>query len=333
MCANQEINVDPGPMSDLAVLPEPTELATLADDELEAAREYAEAEKAAATREAYGLDWRIFTTWCAARGLLPLPATPATIARFIASEANAGRKVSTITRRCSAIRYAHKLAGHEPPTNAESVRAVMRGIRRSIGTATDRKAPATHDVIANMLTLCPATMGGKRDRALLTFGFAGAFRRSELVALNVADLTEAPDGYRVLIRRSKGDQEAQGQEIAIPRGYWLRPVEAVQTWLEAAGIEEGPIFRPVLKSGVVLPIPLKPRAILVIVKRYARRAGLDVHRYSAHSLRAGFITSAAEAGANLMKIMDQSRHKSLDTVRGYVRSAEAFKDHAGASFL
>jgi integrase len=100
-----------------------------------------------------------------------------------------------------------------------------------------------------MLTLCPNTVIGKRDRALLALGFASAMRRSELVALRVKDLTEVPDGLRVMIRRSKTDQEAQGQEVAIPRGYWLRSIEAVQAWLEAAGITEGPLFRPVLKGG------------------------------------------------------------------------------------
>jgi integrase len=107
-----------------------------------------------------------------------------------------------------------------------------------------------------MVKLCPDSLIGKRDRALLAFGFAGAFRRSELCALEVADLTETPDGLRVLIRRSKGDQEGQGQEVAIPRGYRLRPVEAVQTWLAAAEISQGPVFRAVAKGSRVSDAPL-----------------------------------------------------------------------------
>ena len=132
------------------------------------------------------------------------------------------------------------MAGHEPPTGSEAVKAVLRGIRRTIGAAKQGKAPATADLIGQMVALCPDNMIGKRDRALLCLGFAGAFRRSELCALEVADLTEVPDGLRILIRRSKGDQEGQGQEVAIPRGYKLRPVEAVQTWLAAAEISSGP---------------------------------------------------------------------------------------------
>jgi integrase len=305
-----------------------------ASAELEAALSFAEQEKSASTRRAYRSDWQIFTTWCVARGLEPLPATPETVARFLSAEATAGVKASTIGRRAAAIGYAHKLAGYrEPPSGAEAVKAVMRGIRRAIGTAPTRKSPATADLIGEMLKHCPETLAGKRDRALLALGFAGAFRRSELAALEVADLAEVPDGLRVTIRRSKTDQEGAGQEIAIPRGYRLRPVEAVQMWLAAAEINSGPVFRPVLKGGRLEAAPLTDRSVAKIVKRYARLAGLDPAAFSGHSLRAGFITSAAESGAAVLRIADQSRHKSLDVLRGYVRRADLFKDHAGAMFL
>ena len=179
----------------------------------------------------------------------PCRRTSGIVAAYLSGLADSGRKASTIGRRAAAIGYHHKMAGHEPPTNQEGVKAVLRGIRRTIGTAKQGKAPATADLIGQMLALCPDTMIGKRDRALLCLGFAGAFRRSELCALQVADLTEVPDGLRILIRRSKGDQEGQGQEVAIPRGYKLRPVEAVQTWLAAAEISAGPVFRAVARGG------------------------------------------------------------------------------------
>jgi site-specific recombinase XerD len=305
----------------------------LAEADAAAARTFAELEKATSTRRSYRTAFRIFADWCHARGLVPVPASPDTVAAFLAAEATAAAKASTIAHRAAAIRYAHRLAGHETPTSAETVRAVMRGIRRTIGTAPERKAPATADVIGEMLRLCPPTLAGQRDRALLALGFAGAFRRSELVALQIADLVEMPDGFRVLIRHSKTDQEGAGQEIAIPRGYHLRPVEAVQTWLEAAAITEGPVFRAVLKGGRLQTAALTPHSVAAIVKSYAERAGLDPAAYAGHSLRAGFITSAAEAGASVLRIADQSRHQSLDTLRGYVRRADLFKDHAGASFL
>jgi integrase len=130
------------------------------------------------------------------------------------------------------------------------LKVVLRGIRRTIGTARAGKAPATADVLMQMVALCPDNMIGRRDRALLALGFAGAFRRSELCALEVADLVEVADGLRVVIRKSKTDQEGQGQEVAIPRGYKLRPVEAVQTWLAAAEISSGPVCRGARREGI-----------------------------------------------------------------------------------
>ena len=301
--------------------------------EIDTALRFAEAEKAAATRKAYDSDWADFAAWCAARGATPLPAHQGLVAAYLSALADAGRKASTIGRRAAAIGHRHKLAGHEPPTSQEGVRAVLRGIRRTIGAARAGKAAATADILTTMLRLCPATLAGSRDRALLALGFAGAFRRSELVALEVADLTEAPDGLRVRIRRSKTDQEGEGAEIAIPRGYRLRPVEAVQAWLKASEISDGPLFRPVLKGRRIQREPLSAFSAAQIVKRYAERAGLDPAAYAGHSLRSGFLTSAAEAGASVWKLTEVSRHKSLDTLRGYVRRVDLFKEHAGAAFL
>ncbi len=309
----------------------PTEVV---EREAEAAAAFARAEKADATRRAYRSDFGRFAAWCAARGAAPLPAAPEVVATFLASDAEAGAKPSTLARRVAAIRYAHRLAGHEPPTNAESVRATLRGIRRTLGAAPAQKAPATASRIAAMVALAPAdTLRGLRDRALLLLGFAGAFRRSELVALHVEDLTAAPDGLRVRIRRSKGDQEGIGQEIAIPHGARLRPVEAVSAWLDAAGIERGPVFRRINKGERVGTEALTAEVVALVVQRYAERAGFRPEDFAGHSLRAGFLTSGAEAGASVFKLMEVSRHKSMDTLRGYVRRAELFKDHAGSGFL
>lgn len=306
---------------------------SLTTAEIDATMAYAEAEKAASTREAYASDWRDFAVWCLARGATPLPAHVGIVAAYLSWLADSGRKSSTIGRRAASIAFHHKRAGHEPPTNQEAVKAVLRGIRRTIGAAKQGKAPATADLIRKMLDLCPDNMIGRRDRALLAFGFAGAFRRSELCALQVADLTETPDGLRVLIRRSKGDQEGQGQEVAIPRGYRLRPVEAVQAWLAAAEISSGPVFRAVALGGRVSDMALADDSAARIVKRYVQRVGLDPTAYAAHSLRSGFLTSAAESGASVWKLSEVSRHKSLDTLRGYVRRVDLFKEHAGAAFL
>jgi site-specific recombinase XerD len=306
-------------------------LAALGPD-LAAAIDLAKAEKAASTRKAYGTDFRLFREWCDARGVPALPAAPETVAAYLA--ANAGTSIaSTLGRRIAAIRYAHKLAGLALPTDAEAVKATMRGIRRTHGSARVRKAPAVAGKMLGMVATAPDGLAGLRDRALLLLGFAGAFRRSELVALDVADIEETETGLLVTIRGSKTDQERQGVTIAVARGDIACPVKALRAWLDASGIEAGPIFRPIDKAGAVRASRLTDRSVANIVKAYAGRAGFDASIFSGHSLRAGFLTSAAAKGASIFKMMDVSRHKSVDTLRGYVRDAELFKDHAGAGLL
>jgi site-specific recombinase XerD len=292
----------------------------------------AKAEKAASTRKAYGTDFRIFREWCEARGVSALPAAPEIVAAYLAVHASTS-KASTLGRRVAAIRYAHKLAGHALPTDAEGVKATMRGIRRTYGSAKVRKAPAVAGKMLGMVATAPDKLAGLRDRALLLVGFGGALRRSELVALDVEDVTETETGLLVTIRGSKTDQERAGATIAIARGDVACPAKALREWLAAAGIESGPIFRPIDKGGTVRVSRLTCRSVANIVKAYAKRAGFDANTFSGHSLRAGFLTSAAGKGASIFKMMDVSRHESVDTLRGYVRDAELFEDHAGTGLL
>jgi site-specific recombinase XerD len=135
--------------------------------DLDRAASYARQDKASATRAAYKSDFAAFQTWCNARGITSLPATPKAVAAFLAAEAKAGRKPSTIGRRCSAIRYAHRLAEIESPTNAEAVKATLRGIRRTLGAAPERKAPAVAEIMRDMVRAAPDRLKGLRDRALL----------------------------------------------------------------------------------------------------------------------------------------------------------------------
>lgn len=302
-------------------------------DALRSARAYAMAEKSAATRRAYRADWTDFQAWCSSHAVEPMPAAVETVAAYLASLADAGLKASTIMRRTAAITYAHRLAGSPPPTAAEPVKAVLRGVRRRIGVAVERKAPATARAITGMIKRIPDTMQGKRDRALLLIGFAAALRRSELVALLIADLERTPEGVIVHIRRSKTDQEGEGHQVAVPLGGKLRPVQALDTWLSAAAISEGPVFRSVNRGGRVSAVALSDHAVAGIVKRHAAAAGLDPALFSGHSLRAGFVTSALEAGADLLKVMDVTRHREVKTLKAYDRRARAFKDHAGRKFL
>jgi site-specific recombinase XerD len=307
-------------MTSLPVPVAPANVVAL-QDHLASATAYALAEKSDATRRAYASDFSDFVAWCRSMEADPLPASVATAAAYLASLADRGLKSSTITRRAAAIGYAHRRAGHEPPTNAEPVRAVLKGIRRRLGVAGERKAPATARAIGAMLKKVPDTREGKRDRALLLVGFAAALRRSELVGLTVEDLERTPDGIFVHIRRSKTDQEGEGHTVAIPRGGKLRPVEALEDWLAASGIRSGRIF------------DLTDRSVANIVKRYAEAAKLDPATFSGHSLRAGFVTSALEAGADLLKVMDVTRHREVKTLKAYDRRAKAFKNHAGKGFL
>ena len=301
--------------------------------EAESARAFALEQQSPATRRAYRADWRAFSCWCEARNVAPLPATPEVVATFLAAQAEAGVRASTISRRVAAIRYAHRLAGHEPPTGSEIVRATLRGIRRRIGVAKKQKAPLTVERLLEVVQHAPDSFAGLRDRALLLLGFAGAFRRSELAALLVEDLEEVEGGLRVTVRRAKTDQESSGQVVPVLRGSRACPVAALKTWFSAAEIENGSVFRRVVKGGKVLAKPLTPHSIGAVVKRYAAKAGFDPTSFGGHSLRAGFLTSAAARGASILKLMDVSRHRSVDTLRGYVRRAEEFRDHAGAGLL
>jgi integrase len=322
---------------------QPAPLAAL-QDVTDRARFYAEQSRAESTRRAYQRDWADFVKWCAhpKRNFIPLPADPATVALYITNLAHPDKgenepaqkphKVATIERRLVAISQAHKLAGYERPTCSEMVRSVLKGIRRTEGTAQVAKAPATTDVLRRMLDTLPASILGTRDRALLLIGFAGAFRRSELVSLNVADVQFTTAGAVVTLRRSKTDQEGQGTKKGIPFGTSAAtcPVRALKAWLDASGISEGPIFRPINRHGQVRGQRLTAHSVARVVKRYADAAGLPIADFSGHSLRAGLATSAAAAGASERAIMQQTGHKSERMVRRYIRDGQLFRDNAAA---
>jgi site-specific recombinase XerD len=206
-----------------------TELATLAD----AAREYGTASKAAATLRGYRSDWAGFTAWCRERGLDPLPAAPETVALYLTDLAGA-TATATLQRHLTSISQAHKGAGLTSPTGDETVRQVWRGIRPTFGTASRGKAPLLADDVRAMVAHLGHRPTDVRDRALVLMLYAGAFRRSELVALDVADVADTADGLVVTIRRSKTDQEGVGATVGIPYGSDPQtcPVRAYRAWLE-----------------------------------------------------------------------------------------------------
>lgn len=310
-------------------------LPPLPADELEAAGELYASADAANTRRGYDSDMRIFRDWCSARGADALPAHPLTVLVFLADEARRGVAVATIDRRCAAIAHAHAAAGKASPTQHPAVKKTMKGIRREYGTAPARQSRPLSDVeLLPILHACGDSLAGRRDQALLALGFAGAFRRSELAGLHYADLIWRDADLVVRIARSKTDQDGRGAEKPILNGRHLLAVDRLKAWLDAAGITEGPVFRKVNKAGRVESAQLNDRSVARIVQRWALRAGLpQVELLAGHSLRAGFITSAGEHNVPLQRIMEVSLQRDPRTVLGYIRRANAFKNHAGGDFL
>jgi site-specific recombinase XerD len=286
-------------------------------------RDFVTASKAPNTIRSYTADWRHFTAWCDAHELDPLPAAPATVAAYLTDLAGVNA-VSTIQGRTTSISVRHKMAGHDSPTATELVRSTVRGIRRTFGVAVAKKMPLRAADIRTLVgTLDVDTLGGLRDRALLVVGFAGAFRRSELVALDVDDIDWRGDGLVVTIRRSKTDQEGEGAEVGLLYGSdpSTCPVRTLRAWLDAAAIGAGPIFRTVDRHSNVGG-RMSGRAAAERVKRACGAAGLDPDRYGGHSLRAGLITSAMEGGATEHRTMKHSRHRSVHVFRGYIRDLD-----------
>lgn len=296
-----------------------------------AAADYAVASRSRSTLRAYGSDLRHFTEWCAARGVPAIPATPEVVAEYTAAMAERYAP-ATITRRLAALSVAHQIAGHESPTRSALVRSVHTGVRRTLGVAQREAAPVgTGEVRRMVARIDTDTLRGKRDRALLLVGLALAARRSELVGLEVADLEVAEEGYRVTIRRSKTDQLGRGAVRALPYGQDTDtcPVAALREWLAAADITEGPVFRGITRWGSVGAGRLSPGAVSEVVKRGAELVGIDPSRVSGHSLRAGFVTTAAARGASERAIAAQTGHAPNSPVlRRYVRHASVFTDNA-----
>ncbi len=296
---------------------------------LEQAREFARRSKAENTLRGYRSDWRDFCGWCEAHSVSPLPASPEAVASYIA-ECAGHLKVGSIQRRVNAISEAHKAMGATSPTHAAIVANTMKGIRRTLGTAPEQKAPALTDDIRSMVEAADEGMIGSRDRALVLLGFAGAFRRSELVALDVEDCSFGKDGLTVTLRRSKTDQNGAGRKIGIPYGANPEtcPVRMLQAWIEQAGMTSGALFKSINRHGRVLAKRLAPIDVARIVKKLALRVGLDPAKFAGHSLRAGHATSAAIAGASERSIMNQTGHRSIQMVRRYIRDGSLFRENS-----
>lgn len=295
------------------------------------AKAYIAASRSENTTRAYRTGWAQFTEWCERHGVRSLPANAETVALYVADLADT-TKAATIDARLAAISAAHRAADHESPTKTETVRLVRRGVRRTFGTAQRQVRPVTVPDLRRMLEGMSDGTASDRDRALLLVGFAGALRRSELVGLDVEDVTEGPDGLTIHLRRSKTDQEGAGRTVGVPFGSnpLTCPVRAWKQWLETSGLTEGPAFRPISRGGAVAGTRLTSQSVAHIIKRRAELAGIDAASVSGHSLRAGLATAAAAAGVEERVIASTTGHKGTAMLRRYIRDGSIFRDNAAA---
>ncbi len=296
------------------------------------AHKYAEQSRADNTKRAYQSDWRKFEQWCIGYSVQALPASVETVALYLTEQAQTC-KTSTLQRYLVSISQAHKLNSYAPPTQDERVRTILKGIKRTKGTAQQAKAPVVTSTLRTLIDALPDTLVGLRDRALLLVGFAAALRRSELVSLDVEDVQFAREGLVITLRKSKNDQEQQGRKIGVPYGSHpvTCPVRALQEWLEQSQITSGALFRAVNKHQQVQSKRLTDQSVALVVKRAAQGAELDASQFSGHSLRAGLATAAAQAGVSERAIMQQTGHHSVMLVRRYIREGSLFNENAAAS--
>lgn len=287
--------------------------------------------KADNTIKSYSADWNDFADWCEMKKVSALPCLPETIVNYINDLAD-DAKANTVSRRITAISENHIAAGYSSnnPAKEGMVRNAMRAIRREKGTFQRGKAPILLETV-ELLANCfhDESLPSLRDKALLLLGFAGAFRRSELVAVKVQDITFMPQGMVVFIPQSKGDQLGHGSQIAIPYAPDPNscPVVAVKRWIQGAQLYSGPLFRPFKKNGELRDTQLSDKSVALTVKKYMAQLGMDPAEFAGHSLRRGFATSAAQHDLDTLSIMRQTRHKSEKMVHRYIEQGNLFRQN------
>ena len=269
------------------------------------------------TLRAYQSDFRDFAAFCIKNGLSSIPTQPKILAIYI-THLSKTSKFSTLKRRIASISVIHKLKGHYLDTKHPIIMENLHGIKRTLGSRQKAKKP----ILINDLKLIIKAIDKKkiRDKALILIGFAGGFRRSELVNIDYQDVEFVPEGVKILIKRSKTDQSGEGNIKAIPYldNQEFCPVIALKNFINVKfeNLKDGKIFN------------LSDKSVALIIKRYAEKAGLDSTKYAGHSLRSGFATTAAEFGAEERNIMAMTGHKTTQMVRRYIHEANLFKNNA-----
>ncbi len=290
--------------------------------------------KAPNTIRAYQSDFNDFRLFCAKNGFTSIPTQPKVVSLYLTHLSTNEAKMSTLKRRLVSIGVIHKLKGHYLDTKHPSIIENIMGIKRRKGTIQKAKKPiliSNLKIIINVIDQQNREEIKKlRDRSIILIGFSGGFRRNEIVSLDYDDLDFVPEGLKINIKRSKTDQFGEGSKKALPYfdNSLYCPVVSLKNWIDITKINSGSLFRRFSKGSRLTEKRLTDQTVALLIKEYLQLAGIDSKNYSGHSLRSGFATSAAEAGAEERSIMAMTGHKSTEMVRRYIKEANLFKNNA-----
>ena len=290
--------------------------------------------KAANTVRAYKSDFDDFELFCVKNSFKNLPSEPKIVSLYLTYLASKNIKISTIKRRLVSIGLIHKIKGYYLDTKHPVIIENLMGIRRRKGTYQKAKKPLLINNLKHIIDVInkqnDPDIKKIRNKALLLLGFSGGFRRNELVSINHEDIEFVFEGLKISLKNSKTDQFGEGFTKGIPHfeNSIYCPVSTLKTWINMSKIKKGPLFTRFSKGSKITNIRLSNQSVALIIKDYLSKAGIDNQNYSGHSLRSGFATSAAEAGAEERSIMAITGHKSTEMVRRYIKEANLFKNNA-----
>ena len=290
--------------------------------------------KAKNTIRAYKSDFDDFSLFCVQNGFKSLPSEPKIVSLYLTHLSTKDIKMSTLKRRLVSIGVIHKLKGYYLDTKHPSIIENVMGIKRRKGSIQKGKKPLLINNLKNIINVIDKEKNEKikklRDRSIILIGFAGGFRRNEIVSLDYEDLDFVQEGLKISLKRSKTDQFGEGSVKGLP--YFDNseycPVVSIRKWIEVSKINSGPLFRRFIKGSKLSDNRLSDQTIALLIKDYLKIAGIESKHYSGHSLRSGFATSAAESGAEERSIMAMTGHKSTEMVRRYIKEANLFKNNA-----
>jgi site-specific recombinase XerD len=290
--------------------------------------------KAPNTVRAYKSDFEDFGLFCIKNGYQNLPSEPKIVSLYLTHLSTKDAKISTIKRRLVSIGVIHKMKGHYLDTKHPLIIENLMGIKRRKGSVQKGKKPLLINDLKQVIDVINKAnepdIKKLRNKAILLIGFSGGFRRNEIVSLDLEDIEFVFEGLKITVKRSKTDQYGEGMTKGIPHfeNSFYCPVTNLKRWLNTSKIKNGPIFVKFSKGSKITKKRLTDQSIALIIKDYLIKAGIDSKNYSGHSLRSGFATSAAEAGAEERSIMAMTGHKSTEMVRRYIKEANLFKNNA-----